>query len=621
MNYKKIFLGLVIVAAVLILNQKNASSAAAFDYDLLIKNGKVFDGSLKPAFQADVGVKDGLIVKIARSISGTAAQVIDAKGLSIMPGFIDLHTHVEVGMDALENRSCLNFLTQGVTTVTAGHCGYSPWILYEKPEDQMNRLSKEGIGPNMAMLIGFGEVRRIAVGEDERKPTPEEMEKMKSLVKEAMDQGAFGMSTSLDYVPGKYADTNEVVEVAKVIAPYGGIYDTHMRKEEGKLIEAIKEAIEISERAGVPANLSHFKVGGKKYWGLSKEACALIEKARARGLKITADQYPYQYAGKGADRDLIPEKVWFEKDDPNRLTKKDILDLYDHLRDSELIDLYSKVTPYFPLSEKHRQFLAELPRKRLVSLVAQSVRFPMYLRMGVVDIFEFQGVDAGDVRQRAAFLKRWNDPEVGKKTRKDMKEFIDEAGAENVMIEVCVEQELEGKSLQQIAAQRGKPVEETAVELGLMGAKIVSLEMGEDDIEYIMKQDYVATGSDGDAPFHGLDGVFGPIHLRSYTTFLHKIKKYAMERKAVSLEHVIRSQTSLPAQIMNLGDRGWIKEGYKADINVIDLNNIKIKATVANASRYCEGVKYLIVNGKLVIDKGKWNGSLAGQVLKLKKQA
>jgi N-acyl-D-aspartate/D-glutamate deacylase len=160
-----------------------------------------------------------------------------------------------------------------------------------------------------------------------------------------------------------------------------------------------------------------------------------------------------------------------------------------------------------------------------------------------------------------------------------------------------------------------------AVELGLMGAKIVSLEMEEDDIEYIMKQDYVATGSDGDAPFHGLDGIFGPIHLRSYTTFLHKIKKYAMERKAVSLEHTIRSQTSLPAQIMNLGDRGWIKEGYKADINVIDLNNIKIKATVANASRYCEGVKYLIVNGKLVIDKGKWNGSLAGQVLKLKKQA
>ena len=618
MKSKTVIRVCMIIAAMSFLSRPGIPLADDFDYDLLIKNGKVYDGSLNPAFPADVAVKDGLIVKIAKSIGGTAARTIDAKGLFIMPGFIDLHTHVEVGMDALENRPCLNFLTQGVTTVTVGHCGYSPWILYEKPEDQMVRLSREGIGPNMALLVGFGAVRRLAVGEDERKATPEETEKMKALVREAMDQGAFGISTSLDYIPGKYADTDEVVEIVKAVAPYGGIYDTHMRKEEGKLLEAVKEVIEIAERSGVSANISHFKVGGKKYWGLSREACALIEKARARGLKITADQYPYRYAGKGADRDLIPDKVWFEKDDPNRLSKEDFLGLYDHLRDSELIDLYSKVTPYFPLSDKHKQFLAELPRPRLVSLVAQSVRFPMYLRMGGVDIVEFGGVDVGNVRQRAAFLKRWNDPEAGPKMRQDMREFIDEAGAENIIIEVCEEAAVVGKSLQQVASLRGRPVEETAVELGLMGAKNVSLEMGEDDIEYIMKQDYVGTGSDGDSPFHGLDGVFGPIHLRSYTTFLHKIKKYALERKAVSFEHIIRSQTSLAAQIMNLHDRGWIKEGYKADINVIDLANIKIKATVANPSRYCEGVKYLVLDGKVVIDKGKWNGTLAGQVLKLK---
>jgi N-acyl-D-aspartate/D-glutamate deacylase len=605
--------------ALTLFGRPGLAAAAGFEYDLLIKNGKVYDGSLQPAFTADVAVKNGIIVKIARSIGGPAAQVIDAKGLFIMPGFIDLHTHVEVGMDALENRACLNFLTQGVTTVTVGHCGYSPWILYEKPEDQMARLSQEGIGPNVAMLVGFGAVRRLVVGEDERKATPEEIEKMKTLVKEAMDQGAFGMSTSLDYIPGKYADTDEVVEVVKAVVPYGGIYDTHMRKEEGKLLEAVQEVIEIAERSGAAANISHFKVGGKKYWGLSREACALIEKARTRGLRITADQYPYRYAGKGADRDLIPDKVWFEKDDPNRLSKGDFLELYDHLRDSELIDLYSRVTPYYPLSDKHKQFLAELSRKRLVSLVAQSVRFPMYLRLGVVDIFEFGGIDVGNVRQRAAFLKRWNDPAAGPQMRRDMKEFIDETGAESIIIEACEEPAYLGKSIQQIASLKGRPVEETAVELGLMGAKNVSLEMSDDDIEYIMKQDYVGTGSDGDAPFHGLDGVFGPIHLRSYTTFLHKIKKYALERKAVSLEHVIRSQTSLAAQIMNLQDRGWIKEGYRADINVIDLNNIRIEATVANPSRYCEGVKFLVVNGKVVIDKGKWNGSLAGRVLKLKR--
>ena len=406
MKNERLISCLIIIAALMFLSRSGSPSDAGVEFDLLIKNGKVYDGSLKSAFPADVAVKDGIIVKIGRPIAGTAARTIDAKGLAIMPGFIDLHTHVEVGMDSLENRPCLNFLTQGVTTVTAGHCGYSPWILYEKPEDQMARLSREGIGPNMAMLIGFGAVRRLAVGEDDRKATPEEIEKMKALVREAMDQGAFGMSTSLDYIPGKYADTNEVVEVAKAIVPYGGIYDTHMRKEEGKLIEAVKEVIEIVERAGVAANISHFKVGGKKYWGLSRQACALIEKARARGLKITADQYPYRYAGKGADRDLIPDKVWFEKDDPNRLSKEDFLDLYDHLRDSELIDLYSKVTPYFPLSDKHRRFLAELPRPRLVSLVAQSVRFPMYLRMGVVDIFEFGGVDVGKCQAEGGFPEK-----------------------------------------------------------------------------------------------------------------------------------------------------------------------------------------------------------------------
>ena len=612
-------MGLSILISIL-LGPNDASSSSGFDFDLLIKNGRVFDGSLKPAFQADVAVKDGLIVKIARSIPGPAARVIDAKGFSIMPGFIDLHTHVEVGMDTLENRPCLNSLTQGVTTVIVGQCGYSPWILFEKAEDQMNRLTREGIGPNIAMLIGFGAVRRIAVGEDDRKPTADEMERMKSLVTEAMDQGAFVMSSGLEYIPGRFADTNEVVEVAKVIAPYGGIYHTHMRNEDAKLTEAIKEVIDISERAGIPANISHFKVVPKKNWGLSKEACELIEKARSRGLRITADQYPFRFAGKGADRDLIPEKIWFEKDDPNRLTKKDWLALYDHLQDSELINHYSRVTPYFPLSEKHSQFLAQLSRPRLVSLVAQTVRFPMYLRMGVVDIFEFWGIDPGDARQRAAFLKRWNDPETGKKVRREMKAFLDDAGAENIIIEVCVEQELEGKSLQQIAVRKGRPVEETAVELGLMGTKIITQEMGDADIEFIMKKDYVGTGSDSDAPFYGLGGFFEPaIHLRSYTTFLHKIKTYALERRVVSLEHVIRSQTSLPAQIMNLNDRGWIKEGCKADINVIDLDNIKIRATVANASRYCEGVKYLMINGKLVIDVGKWNGTLAGHVLKLKK--
>ena len=178
-----------------------------------------------------------------------------------------------------------------------------------------------------------------------------------------------------------------------------------------------------------------------------------------------------------------------------------------------------------------------------------------------------------------------------------------------------MEKELEGKFLDQIAAMKGKPVEDVAIELELMGAKVVPLHMCEDDIEYIMKKDYVGTGSEGTAPFYGI----GLPHIRSYSTFLHKIKKYGLQRKTASLAHIIRSQTSLPAQIMDWKDRGWIKKSYCADIVVLDLENIRIETSISNPHQYSEGVKYLLVNGKVVIDIGEWNGTLAGEVIKLKK--
>ncbi len=589
------------------------------DYDLLIKNGVVFEGSLKPAFKADVAVKDGKIVKIDKSIKGSAERVIDAKGLSVTPGFIDLHTHVEVGMDSPENRAGMNYLTQGTTTVIVGACGYSPWIIYEKPEKHMERLTEEGVGLNMAFLFGQGGIRRIVVGDEDREATPKEIEKMKAILKDAMEQGAYGISTGRAYPPGSFAETDEVIELAKIVASYGGVYHTHMKNESSELLEAVKEVLEIAEKSGVQVHISHFKAAGKMNWGLAKKACELIEEARTKGIKITADQYPYRFGGNGPTESLIPPKAWIGDAEKDVFTQKDMLKIYDHLPDSELIDIYTKITPYAPLSKSHRSFIEGLPRKRLVSLVAQSSFFPYYLRMGVLDMFSFQPVNVRDPKQRQLFLKRLKDPEEKKKIHEEMKKHLEIAGAENISIEICVENDLEGKSLKEVADIKGKTVEDTAIELGLMGTRVVSFLMGEDDIEYIMSRDYVGTGSDGDAAFYGLDGPFGTVHIRSYTTFLHKIKKYVLQRKAISLEHAIRSQTSLPAEIMGFDDRGWIKEGYKADINVIDLKNLRIKATVANPHQYCEGINYLIINGKLVIDDGQWNGTLAGQVLKMKK--
>ncbi|UCC39118.1 MAG: D-aminoacylase [Candidatus Aminicenantes bacterium] len=605
MKNKILFLTILLFFAFFFLSGLNqASQEGSSKYDVLIKGGKILDGSLKPASKADVAVKDGIIVKIAKSIKEPAAKVINAKGFYVSPGFIDLHTHVDRGMYFPENRACLNYLKQGVTTVIVGQCGSSAWPVFEKAGDLMKVWTEEGIGPNAALLVGHGTVRQLVLGMEDRKPTPEELEKMKSLVKEAMEQGACGLSTGLIYLPGRYSETDEVIELVKVIAPYGGIYHTHVRNERDKLVDAVREAIEISEKSGAPVHISHFKVMGKSNWGLVKDACATIEEARANGIKVTADQYPYRFSSGYPYQSLIPGSVWRGEEDPKSLTSEDVETIFDHLRDSQLIELYKRVSPYVPLSEHHQQYLDELPRKWLVRLVGRTFISPG----------NFRGI--GSPRERTLFLKRMNNPEEAAEIREKIRDHIDNlVGPDKFIVGICVERNLEGKSLSQVAAIKGKSISDTAIELELMGARCIPLQMLEDDIEYIMKKDYVGTGSDGTAPFYGI----GLTHIRSYSTFLHKIKKYALTRKTTSIEHIIRSQTSLPAQIMNWNDRGWIKKGYKADIAVFDPKNIKIKTSISNPHAYSEGVKYLLINGELVLDGGKHTGKLPGKVIKLKK--
>ncbi|MCJ7563105.1 MAG: D-aminoacylase [Candidatus Aminicenantes bacterium] len=583
--------------------------AESYDYDILIKNGFILDGGLGEPVRADVAVKGNVILMVGKSLKGKAARVIDAQGLYVVPGFIDLHSHVtrerlDDGMIFREGRACLNYLVQGVTTVVAGQCGSSGWPQFEKAEDMIKLWSEDGIGPNAALLVGHASVREIVMGRENRDPTPEEMARMKALVKEAMEQGAYGLSTGLVYVPGFFAKTDEVVELVKEIAPYGGIYHTHIRNEGDKLLEAIKEAIAIGEKTGAATHISHLKALGKSNWGSVKEACSLIEEARKRGLKVTADQYPYEFSSINPYQSPIPRSAWLGRDSPDRLKNEDFEKIFDYLRDAELIELYKKVTPFIPPSPGHQEFLNKLPRKRLVTLITQSL----------INLRNFEGPE--NARARMLFLKRMEDPEEARKIRAEVRRHIEESvGAENYIVGVCVERDLEGKSLKQVAAMNKKSVEDAAIELELMGAECIPLQISEEDIEYIMKKDYVGTGSDGTTPFYGI----GLTHIRSYATFLHKIKKYALERKAVSLAHVIRSQTSLPAQIMNWNDRGWIKEGYKADIAVIDLKNIQTPASISNPHQYSRGVSHLLVNGEPVIEGGRWTGKLPGKILKLKK--
>ena len=261
MKIMKSTVGLFFIVAVFLFTTTVMSQqTSSYDFDILIKGGKVFDGSLNTDFKADVAVKDGKIIKIAKSIKGTASTIINAKGLHVTPGFIDLHTHVDRGMYYPENRACLNYLTQGVTSVVVGQCGTSAWQDFEKAEDQMQRWTDEGIGLNAALLVGHGSVRRLVMGMENREPTLEELEQMKELVQEAMEQGAYGLSTGLIYTPGSFAQTDEIIELTKIIVPYGGIYHTHIRNEWDFHFDAVKEAIEIGEATGAPVHISHYKI-------------------------------------------------------------------------------------------------------------------------------------------------------------------------------------------------------------------------------------------------------------------------------------------------------------------------------------------------------------------------
>ena len=266
-------------------------------YDLVISNARIIDGSGNPWFRADVGVRDGRIVRIGKISSSEARQTIDAKGQILAPGFIDVHTHVEsiYSLPAAEN-----FVRMGVTTLITGNCGTSATNIGEF----LGRIKSVPIALNLATLIAHGSVRRQVVGLDDRAPTPDELKRMEDVVEQGMKDGAVGLSTGLIYVPGTYAKTDEIVALAKVAGTYGGVYATHMRNEGDKVADAIRESISIGEQAGLPVEISHFKISNKKLWGQSPMTLGLVRDARARGLQVTVDQYAYTASSTSLDSRL-----------------------------------------------------------------------------------------------------------------------------------------------------------------------------------------------------------------------------------------------------------------------------------------------------------------------------
>ena len=270
-------------------------------YDLVITGARVFDGTGNPWFHADVAVRGGRIARVGRVDPSEAARVIDARGRALAPGFIDVHAHVE---NIYHQPAAENFIRMGVTTLVTGNCGGSAVDVGRF----LGRITETPLAVNLATLVGHNSVRREVFGEQNRPPTPDELERMKALVEVGMREGAVGLSTGLIYVPGVYSKTDEVLELARVAARHGGVYATHMRNEGLRVAEAIRESIEIGERAGMPVELSHFKISAKKNWGRSDETLALVREARARGLQVTVDQYAYTASSTSLDSRL-PEWV------------------------------------------------------------------------------------------------------------------------------------------------------------------------------------------------------------------------------------------------------------------------------------------------------------------------
>lgn len=281
---KKLALLFLIVCLIAPISRSHATEP---QYDLAIINGRIIDGTGNPWFYGSVAIKNDRIVKVGWVDPKSAARAIDAAGMIVAPGFIDVHTHVEGSL--ANNPTADNFVYMGVTSLVSGNCGSSSIDV----AGFLSKLESDGISANIATLVGHGSVRREVLREENRDPTAEELERMRQIVDRAMREGAAGMSTGLIYVPGTYAKTDEVIELARVVSRYGGIYATHMRDEGDHIIDSIKETLAIGEKAGLAVDISHFKVSSKKRWGLSRETCRLVAEARARGQQVTVDQYVY----------------------------------------------------------------------------------------------------------------------------------------------------------------------------------------------------------------------------------------------------------------------------------------------------------------------------------------
>jgi N-acyl-D-amino-acid deacylase len=529
-------------------------------FDLLIKNGRIVDGSGRAAYVADLAIKGDRIVSIGKLTQATATRTVDAQGLVVAPGFIDMLGQSETYL--LIDPRANSKVMMGVTTEITGEGEsiapinerqikeqedflkrFSLTIDWRTLDEYFKRLEKQGSGVNLGTFVGATQVREYVIGYDDRAPTSQELDQMKKLVADAMLDGALGLSTSLQYVPARFAKTDELIELAKVAHQYGGIYATHQRSEANTIDASLDEVFAIAQKAQIPVEIWHLKTAYKKNWGRMSHVLGRIKEAHARGLDVTADIYPY-----------------------------------------------------------------------IAGSTALSACLPPWAQEGGVD----------------KMLARLRDPQTRQRLKKEISEdqteweniYLGSGGPSGVLIGSVVNRELDslqGKRISEIAAEQKKDPLDTVFDLiladhGQTGA--IYFMMSEADMRAAMQAPFVSFCTDS-----GSRATDGPLagsksHPRGWGSYPRILGRYVRDEKLLSLEAAINKMTGAPAARVGLRDRGLLKEGMFADITIFDPAKVIDKATFESPNQYPVGIEYVLVNGKISVDKGQRTSALAGRVLR-----
>ena len=529
------------------------------EFDIVITNGHIIDGTGSPWYSGDIGIRDGKIAAIGNLSTSARKRTIDAAGKVVAPGFIDMLGQSELTI--LVDPRLPSKIYQGITSEITGEGssiaplndaiiqsdrgGYDHYKItpdWRTLRQYFARLEKQGIGINVADYVGATQVRRVVLGDNDVQPTPAQLDQMKSLVRDAMKDGAVGVSTSLEYAPAPYAKTDELIALASEASKFGGIYATHMRSEGDAIMESIDETLRIGREAHIPVEIWHLKVAGKTNWGRMPEVVAKINAARASGADVSADTYAYT--------------AWFN-------------------------DFSAFIPPW-----AHDGGTAKLIERLKDPATRARIRKDML-----------------------AATKDWDN------------EWQEISGPDAIMIGAVQNPKLlplQGKRLSEIAKSSNKDPIDALCDLLIEdpGIGVAVFGMSQPDVTLALQQPWVSVDNDseGTSP----EGILGEAHPhpRAYGTFPRILGKYVREDKALSLEDAIRKFSALPAQRMRLTDRGVLKASMWADVVIFDPATVRDRATFDNPNQLSEGMQYVLVNGVPVIDQGKMTGARPGKVLR-----